>query len=76
MTLFDMLLKKMKIHNSMLYEFAVDYIKVIRNCSLLLSAEAVQALLQSFLNALQQALRSENLADLMPETNLRLLSTQ
>jgi hypothetical protein len=70
-TLFDMLLKKMKIHNSMLYEFAVDYIKSDKKLLPIIVSGSSASLTQSFLNALQQALRSENLADLMPETNFK-----
>lgn len=70
-TLFDMLLKEMKIHNSMLYEFAVDYIKGDKKLLPIIVSGSSASLTQSFLNALQQALRSENLADLMPETNFK-----
>lgn len=70
-TLFDMLLKEMKIHNSMLYEFAVDYIKSDKKLLPIIVSGSSASLTQSFLNALQQALRSENLADLMPETNFK-----
>ncbi|QSZ28061.1 hypothetical protein ACETAC_04180 [Aceticella autotrophica] len=70
-TLFDMFLKKMKIHNSMLYEFVVDYIKSDKKLLPIIVSGSSASLTQSFLNALQQALRSENLADLMPETNFK-----
>jgi hypothetical protein len=71
LTLFDLLLKKMKIHNSQLYEFSVDYIKSDKKLLPIIVSGSSASLTQSFLNALQQALRSENLADLMPETNFK-----
>jgi len=69
--LFDTLLKKMKIHNSQLYEFAVDYIQSDKKLLPIIVSGSSASLTQSFLNALQQALRAENLADLMPETNFK-----
>lgn len=69
--LFDTLLKKMKIHNSQLYEFAVEYIKSDKKLLPIIVSGSSASLTQSFLNALQQALRSENLVDLMPETNFK-----
>ncbi|MDR3586898.1 MAG: hypothetical protein P4L59_16525 [Desulfosporosinus sp.] len=69
--LFKMLLKKMKIHNPSLYEFAVDYINSNNKLLPIIVGGSSASLTQSFLNALQQALKSENLVDLMPETNFK-----
>lgn len=69
--LFDVILKKMKTHNPKLYEFAVDYINSDKRLLPIIVSGSSASLTQSFLNALQQALRSENLVDLMPETNFK-----
>jgi len=71
MALFEMLLRKMKIHNPNLYEFAVDYINSDKKLLPIIVSGSSASLTQSFLNALQQALKSENLVDLMPETNFK-----
>ena len=69
--LFDILLKKMKIHNPKLYEFVVDYINRDKKLLPIIVSGSSASLTQSFLNALQQALKSEDLDNLMPETNFK-----
>lgn len=71
LTLFDAILKKMKIYNPKLYEFAFDYITSDKRLLPIVVSGSSASLTQSFLNALQQTLRSENLFDLMPETNFK-----
>ena len=70
-TLFDVLLKKMKLYNPKLYEFAIDYIKSDKKLLPIIISGSNASLTQSFLNALQQTLENTNLNDLMPETNFK-----
>ena len=70
-TLFEVLLKKIKIHNKKLYEFAIEYINSDKKLLPIIVSGSSASLTQSFLSALQQALKMENLIDLMPETHFR-----
>ena len=67
--LFDVLLSKLKENNPTFYEFAFDYIKSDKKLLPIIVSGSSSSLTQSFLNALQQALKDENLSDLMPETH-------
>lgn len=69
--LFDMILNKVKLHNPKLYEFAVDYISSDKKLLPIIVSGSSASLTQSFLNALQQALKAENMDNLMPETNFK-----
>ena len=71
MALFDVLLKKIKNRNPKLYDFVVDYLKSKKKLLPIIVSGSSTSLTQSFLSALQQSLNSENLTDLMPETNFR-----
>jgi len=66
---FDVLLSKIKEHNPKLYEYALEYLKSDRKLLPIIVSGNSASLTQSFLNALQQTLKNENLDDLMPETN-------
>lgn len=68
-TLFDMLLNKIKENNPIFYEFALDYLKSDKKLLPIIVSGSSSSLTQSFLSALQQALKDENLSDLMPETH-------
>jgi len=67
--LFEGLLQKIKINNPKLYEFVVEYINGSQKLLPIIVNGSSASLTQSFLSALQQALRAEDLEDLMPETN-------
>ena len=71
LTLFDMLLKKINKYNSQLYEFAIEYLKSEKKLLPIIVSGSSVSLTQSFLNALEQSLRLENLDGLMPETNFK-----
>lgn len=68
-TLFDVLLNKIKENNPTFYEFAFDYIKSDKRLLPIIVSGSSSSLTQSFLSALQQALKDESLSDLMPETH-------
>jgi len=67
--LFNVLLDKMKVHNPKLYEFAVEYINSDKKLLPIVVSGSSASLTQSFLNALQQSLKTEGLEGIMPETN-------
>lgn len=67
--LFDVLLKKINENNSKLYEYALEYLNSGKKLLPIIVSGSSASLTQSFLNALQQALKTENLNDLMPDTN-------
>lgn len=69
MTLFGALLEKIKAHNPTFYEFLLDYIQSDKKLLPIIVSGSSSSLTQSFLSALQQALKNENLSDLMPETH-------
>ena len=67
--LFDIVLSKMKESNPKLYEYTCEYLKSEKKLLPIVVSGNSASLTQSFLNALQQTLKNENLDDLMPETN-------
>ncbi len=67
--LFDTLLNKIKENNPKLYEYTLEYLKSDKKLLPIIVSGNNTSLTQSFLNALQQTLKNENLDDLMPETN-------
>lgn len=67
--LFDVLLNKIKESNPTFYEFTLDYIKSDKKLLPIIVSGSSSSLTQSFLSALQQSLKEENLSDLMPETH-------
>lgn len=67
--LFDVLLKKIREQNTKLYDYSLEYLNSDKKLLPIVVSGSSASLTQSFLNALQQALKSENLKDLMPETN-------
>ena len=69
MVLFDALLNKMRALNPKLHEFTVEYLQSDRKLLPVIVSGNSASLTQSFLNALQQTLKNENLDDIMPETN-------
>jgi len=69
MALFDALLNKMKELNPKLHDFTVEYLQSDRKLLPVIVSGNSASLTQSFLNALQQTLKNENLDDIMPETN-------
>lgn len=69
--LFEVLLNKIKEHNPKLYEFAVEYINSDKKLLPIIINGSSASLTQSFLSALQQALKNEDLTDLMPDTNFK-----
>ncbi len=70
-TLFKGVLDKIKEHNSQLYDYAVDYVESNKRLLPVIINGSSVSLTQSFLNALQQALKNENLLNIMPETNFK-----
>jgi len=70
-TLFQAILEKMRISNPKLYDFVVDYIESDSKLLPIVVSGSSTSLTQSFLSALQRALRVEGLNDLMPETHFR-----
>jgi len=74
--MFDTLLKKMKINNPPLYEFASEYLKSKQMIFPIIVRGSSTSLTQSFMSALQQALNEEGLSDLMPETHFKAAVTQ
>lgn len=69
LALFEVLLEKIKENNPTFYEYALDYIKSDKKLLPIIVSGSSSSLTQSFLSALQQALKDENLSDLMPETH-------
>lgn len=67
--LFDVLLNKIKENNPTFYEFALDYINSDKKLLPIIVSGSSSSLTQSFLSALQHALKNENLSDIMPETH-------
>lgn len=70
-TLFETLLNKIKDQNSKLYNFITEYIKSDKKLLPVIISGSSTSITQSFLNALQMALKNANLTDLMPETNFK-----
>lgn len=71
LTLFSELLSKIKEHNSKLYNFIVSYIDSDKKLLPIIISGSSTSITQSFLSALQIALKNENLSALLPETNFK-----
>ena len=69
--LFELLLNKIKEHNPKLYGFITDYINSDKKLLPIIVCGSSTSITQSFLSALQTALKNENLTNLMPETNFK-----
>lgn len=69
--LFQVLLNKIKEQNQKLYRFITDYINSNQKLLPVIVSGSSTSITQSFLSALQSALKSENLMNLMPETNFK-----
>jgi ribosome biogenesis GTP-binding protein YsxC/EngB len=67
--LFSSLLEKIYEYKPELYDFIVDYIKSDKKLLPIIISGSSTSISQSFLSALQSALKNEGLADLMPETH-------
>jgi nitrogen regulatory protein PII-like uncharacterized protein len=67
--LFNALLNKMKEFNPKLFDYALEYLKSNRRILPVIVNGNSASITQSFLNALQQTLKNENLEDIMPDTN-------
>lgn len=67
--LFSRLLDKMQTYNSDLYNYANEYLSSSRKLLPIVVSGSSSSLTQSFLFALQQALKNENLNDIMPDTH-------
>ncbi|MBF7081860.1 hypothetical protein IT084_02580 [Desulfallas sp. Bu1-1] len=70
-TLFTALLEKMKAHNPELCDYAEEYIKSDKALLPIIVSGSSASLTQSFLTALEQSLKANNLENLMPETNFK-----
>ncbi|KUO71713.1 MAG: hypothetical protein APF77_07885 [Clostridia bacterium BRH_c25] len=71
MGLFEILLNKIKEQNTKLYEFITSYINSDKKLLPIIVSGSSTSITQSFLSALQTALKNENLTNLMPETNFK-----
>lgn len=69
--LFEILLNKIKERNVNLYDYVVNYIESDKKLLPIIISGSSASLTQSFLGALQQSLKNENLLNLMPETNFK-----
>lgn len=69
--LFDILLKKIREYNPQLYNYTLNYIESDRKLLPIIISGSSASLTQSFLVALQQSLKNEDLLNLMPETNFK-----
>ena len=69
--LFSTLLKKIKEQNPKLYVFLNNYINSNRKLLPVIVSGSSTSITQSFLSALQTALKNENLSNLMPVTNFK-----
>ncbi|KJS16646.1 MAG: hypothetical protein VR69_08255 [Peptococcaceae bacterium BRH_c4b] len=70
-TLFTALFEKMRAHNPALCDYAEEYIKSDKVLLPVIVSGSSVSLTQSFLSALQQSLKANNLENLMPETNFK-----
>lgn len=75
-SLFQALLKKMKVVNNDLYLFAKEYLYSDQKILPIVVRGSSRSLMQSFLNALQQTLNDEGFSDLMPETHFKAAENQ
>ncbi|UWG97333.1 hypothetical protein LPY66_00395 [Dehalobacter sp. DCM] len=69
--LFEVLLNKIKEQNPKLYGFITDYINSDKKLLPIIVSGSSTSITQSFLSALQTALKNEKLTNLMPETNFK-----
>lgn len=69
--LFGTLLSKMREYNEELYHFTLGYLKSDKKLLPIIISGSSASLTQSFLNALQQSLRTEGFNDLMPDTHFQ-----
>ena len=69
--LFSTLLNKMRECNTELYHFSLEYLHSDKKLLPIIISGSSTSLTQSFLNALQQSLRTEGFSDLMPETHFQ-----
>lgn len=69
--LFATLLKKVKEQNPKLHAFISNYINSNKKLLPIIISGSSTSITQSFLSALQTALKNENLTNLMPETNFK-----
>lgn len=70
-TLFDTLLNKIETVNPLLFNYINEYLASENRLLPIIVSGSSASLTQSFLSALQQALKNENLLELMPETNFK-----
>ena len=70
-TLFRDVLDKIKEYNLRLYDYAVNYVESDKRLLPVIINGSSVSLTQSFLNALQQSLKNENLLNIMPDTNFK-----
>jgi len=70
-TLFAALLKKVEDQNPKLYAYISNYINSKKKLLPIIISGSSTSITQSFLSALQTALKNENLTNLMPETNFK-----
>lgn len=69
--LFTPLLNKIKENNPNLFDFVTNYIESDKKLLPIIVSGNNASITQSFLGALQSALKAEDLSDLMPETNFK-----
>lgn len=69
--LFDALLNKIKSYNLNLYNYILQYMESNKRLLPVIVNGSSASLTQSFLSALQQSLKQEDLLNLMPETNFK-----
>ncbi|HBN06008.1 MAG TPA: hypothetical protein DD434_09525, partial [Bacteroidales bacterium] len=67
--LFEVLLNRIKSYNLDLYNYAVNYIESDKKLLPVIISGSSASLTQSFLGALEQSLKHEDLLNLMPKTN-------
>ena len=67
--LYSRLLDKMKLYNPELYNYTEEYLNSSRKLLPIVVSGSSSSLTQSFLFALQQSLKNENLNDIMPDTH-------
>lgn len=70
-TLFNKLLKKVKVQNIELHNFITSYLKSDKKLLPIIISGSSASLTQSFLSALQVSLKNERLNDLMPDTHFQ-----
>lgn len=68
---YDNLLNRMKVYDEDLYKFANNFLKTNTKLLPVIISGSSSSLTQSFMNALQQALNSNNMDDIMPDTHFQ-----